>query len=706
MIPSPPLFLALTHAHVRDPRVSFDEAKHEYTVDGHTVIGSVSSLWGSRFEKFDAEGTARRCYPKWKRNAENGEEANEWNYTERFVRLIEGGDDDAVRRAGVTEEPLQTGKGYSRLLKHLWRKGLDSERCIEAVVDLWSKLGENASIRGTYIHLQCELHCNLELYDEHASEVRQYLCFRKHHSHLSPYRTEWSVFARLGLYVVAGQVDCIYRTEDGDLIMIDYKCCAHELTPKNPFRKFGTYPFQSVPDTPWGHYACQQNIYRYILEKFYGVILKSCKLLRLHSSIQNYQLVEVPDLRHNVQLLFADLEKKTLRSNLKKTLKQRFVSRIKTLLIIVRISIYCKKKHKITMSEEAHSLTDAVQNLNVFVTPADDKKREQSKGKGCVHAIFTKPAGGGQERIALQMPRGMTFGARLSMNNNNSAIPKYQMTLKYRMEQTSVVVDPLREIHALVKQSIVNEFHRILPKTCKSMLVKMHKKDKDIPLDLFEKPEEERNAYPLAEMRDLFMERALEKVDEIFIFGGSEETYDLDAGKSKMISFAPEKNGKDGKTYDKSWMVNVNAPIITKAGKPVFLEVQRSVDSDGGALKKMEKVPNFDFSLHEGPEFDLSSYEEIKKEDVIARFGPTADSPVFSREGVAVITLRYIHVRDDETQISVNMTLEHFHAFSREQSTLGKRKFQIKKDPDTPQEDPIASHEMDEEEEEEEEEDE
>jgi len=247
------LRLERENAHPLDGRVFFDEPSHTYTVDGDVVVGSVSSLWGSRFEQFDAVGTATRCYPKWAEKANRGFEADVWTYTERYVRLMEAGDDAAVAAAGVPGAVCKTEKGYSRLLKYLWSKGWGEKRCVDAIVTLWSKLGEEASARGTYVHLQCELHCNDEPFDDQAVEMHQYLDFRAQFPNLTPYRTEWSVFARAGLYTVTGQIDAIFRDEDdGSFSMIDYKCTAHELVPANPFGRCGPYPFEDVPDTPYG----------------------------------------------------------------------------------------------------------------------------------------------------------------------------------------------------------------------------------------------------------------------------------------------------------------------------------------------------------------------------------------------------------------------------------------------------------------------
>jgi hypothetical protein len=310
--------LSVRHAHARDARVSFNQSAHQYTVDGRVVLGSVSSLWRAYFEHFDAPKTARRCYTKWARAASEGNDAPDaadWTYVAHYVRLVEMGDEAAVLRAGVKHLPKNNGRGYSRLLIHLWQKGMDKDGCVEAVINLWRILGEIATARGTYVHLQCELDCNDESYDHEAVEVKQYREFRIDNAKLKPFRTEWSVFAIAGMYTVAGQIDAIYRDADGDLHMIDYKCCASPLTSDNIFGRCGVAPFDDVPDTPWGHYAVQQNIYRYIIESQYGLTIRSSRLLRIHASLRSYELIAVPDLRSNITILLKTLLLGTTKPN-------------------------------------------------------------------------------------------------------------------------------------------------------------------------------------------------------------------------------------------------------------------------------------------------------------------------------------------------------------------------------------------------------
>ncbi len=49
-----------------------------------------------------------------------------------------------------------------------------------------------------------------------------------------------------------------------------------------------------IPDTPFYHYCIQQNLYRYILEKNYGIKIKSMNLVVLSNAYSKYHKIEVP----------------------------------------------------------------------------------------------------------------------------------------------------------------------------------------------------------------------------------------------------------------------------------------------------------------------------------------------------------------------------------------------------------------------------
>ena len=312
------MLLETINSHPRDKRIEFNEAEHFYTVDSRRVVGSCSSLWASCFSKFDAEGTARRLVRRHSNHdaIESSDAVDDafwrWKYAYAYETLVKRTSaSDTVRileaKGCSSFDFCDQDNGYRRLFWHLRESGVSCfDGQAKALTALWSALGERASSRGTFVHRQAELHCNDEPYED-GHEMSQYLRFRSEHPHLRPYRTEWSVFsyAHGGAHIVAGQIDGLFVNEKNDTFeMIDYKVTAHELSPENPYRKYGEEPFEHVPDTPWGHYCVQQNIYAYILKRDYGINVERCRLLRVHDAIENYQLVNVMDLSSSVAHLF------------------------------------------------------------------------------------------------------------------------------------------------------------------------------------------------------------------------------------------------------------------------------------------------------------------------------------------------------------------------------------------------------------------
>jgi hypothetical protein len=316
------LHLERVNAHPRDSRITFNEREHFYTVDSRRVVGSVSSLWASYFSSFDAPTTALRLLEKWGNREPPKKEIHDpqwsWKYAYEYARLVEGKNHtdtaSSLSEKGCASFDFGTDdKGYARFFWYLAKKGVtEREERARALTNLWSSLGTRASERGTFIHRQCELHCNNEDFAV-TVETEQYLKFREDHPWLEPYRTEWSVFAyaKGGAHVVAGQIDGLYvDVRDGKYEMIDYKVTAHELNDDNPYRKYGAYPFDDLVDNAYGHYCVQQQVYRYILETEYGIKVARCRLLRLHDTISSYQLIDVKDLRDKVEIVFSQCAKR------------------------------------------------------------------------------------------------------------------------------------------------------------------------------------------------------------------------------------------------------------------------------------------------------------------------------------------------------------------------------------------------------------
>ncbi len=66
----------------------------------------------------------------------------------------------------------------------------------------------------------------------------------------------------------------------------------------------GIGPLSHIPDTNYFHYCIQLNLYKYILQKYYGLRVGSMYFVKLHHvSCPAYVKYEVKDLQEEVEQL-------------------------------------------------------------------------------------------------------------------------------------------------------------------------------------------------------------------------------------------------------------------------------------------------------------------------------------------------------------------------------------------------------------------
>ena len=181
---------------------------------------------------------------------------------------------------------------------------------VEESLNKWKRIGRMASEVGTFVHEQTENYFQngtfLNQYDfhyegstEHVSverERRQFLAFVNDYR-IRPYRQEWPVFdAELNL---AGTIDLICQNADGTFTIYDWKRSRKVCDPqghpvKTAFGNKKALYGLDLPDTSYYHYCLQQNLYRYMLERNYGIRVNALNLVVLCPDYDNYHLVPVP----------------------------------------------------------------------------------------------------------------------------------------------------------------------------------------------------------------------------------------------------------------------------------------------------------------------------------------------------------------------------------------------------------------------------
>ena len=224
--------------HNRDAYITFREQDHIYTVKGKTNFISVTKKVHALFEPFNADKIINDMM-----------NSSKWESSKYF---------------GMTKDDIKTQ---------------------------WNKNGIEASKLGTEMHLMFEKYYNSIHFNAEGLEVDYFKNFIIDHKHLIPYRTEWKVYDEDKK--LTGTIDMVYMNEDGTLSIYDWKRCK-SINKLNTFNKFSSCDkIKNIPDTNYWHYSIQLNLYKYILEKKYGFIVKDMYLVQIHPNQNNYKKIKV-----------------------------------------------------------------------------------------------------------------------------------------------------------------------------------------------------------------------------------------------------------------------------------------------------------------------------------------------------------------------------------------------------------------------------
>lgn len=247
----------------QDARLHFEEQTHTYTVDGVGELQSVSHIISQFFKPFDAEAISlRKCHGN-------------------------------VMEAAVLREE-------------------------------WASRGQLSSVCGTHMHQQIEnfintgkepeLSCHVEYTGEFvkfnqlvdiSTEWNYFLKFRQENG-FTPFRTEWGVFDIDTK--MAGTIDLLCSCDDGTYEIYDWKR-SNRIDPDEVNRwNSGLNGLEFVSDTVYQHYCLQQNLYRYILEKNYGLRISRMHLVVLHPDYSSYRLLRLPRLDREVDVIVQRLK--------------------------------------------------------------------------------------------------------------------------------------------------------------------------------------------------------------------------------------------------------------------------------------------------------------------------------------------------------------------------------------------------------------
>ncbi len=115
-------------------------------------------------------------------------------------------------------------------------------------------------------------------------------------------------------YNVAGTVDALFKKPNKDEYMIlDWKRSKKLVIDGHP-KKYGygyaLSELSNLDNSSYYKYALQQNIYKYILKKKYGLSISSMNLIVLHENYDNYYRVDLGNYDKEVEIIFNSINHK------------------------------------------------------------------------------------------------------------------------------------------------------------------------------------------------------------------------------------------------------------------------------------------------------------------------------------------------------------------------------------------------------------
>ena len=250
-MPEPWQSLAVVNCHPRDKEVRFVEKTHTYYVKGSSKgIVSTTGFVHSFFPHFD---------------------------------------------------PMVAIKAMKRSAK--WPQHALYGKTDQEIIDTWAASGKEASGLGTAMHLAIEQYLNgafdrIDPAVKDTLEWKYFMNFHNDHQDLEPYRTEWEVWDEE--YKLTGSIDMIYRRKsDGAFVVYDWKR-SKEIKMVNEWDN-GLGPMSHLPDTNYWHYTLQLNVYRWFLQKHYGLKVVELCIIIMHPNNKNYQKFKLNILDDEIQ---------------------------------------------------------------------------------------------------------------------------------------------------------------------------------------------------------------------------------------------------------------------------------------------------------------------------------------------------------------------------------------------------------------------
>lgn len=259
----------------RDIHIQFYPQEHIYLYNGQEQFIPVSNVISCFFKPFDSYYWSE--YKANQRNVSQGQILEEWDAKGACSRDV--------------------GTFMHQQIENYY-KGLPYQQ------EFFFKY------EGKYVYIEEQI--SLEL------EYMQFIEFLGNHK-FKPFKTEWAIYD--DELKIAGTIDMIHKR--GDVFDIyDWKR-SHRIVDfwgepiaVNNYGDKGLGELNQIEDTPYWHYCIQQNLYRYILERNYDIIIEKMYLVVFCDDTNEYRKLEVPRMDKAINSIVKACKNGTVKKRL------------------------------------------------------------------------------------------------------------------------------------------------------------------------------------------------------------------------------------------------------------------------------------------------------------------------------------------------------------------------------------------------------
>ena len=257
--------LNLQNKHERDTRIIFRASDHSYFIDGKLgEYTSVTTVIERQFPAFDA---------------------------------------DSVARTMIKNKAFVNGhKKYSKYFQMKDECGPDERLLLERIKTSWVTEGLQEAAKGTSLHRDIELFYNDQ---EQPNTSVEYGYFKNYDQHVKtnfnfkPFRTEFKVFGEEEH--ICGCVDMLYVDEQGRYRLRDWK--RSKKINYFGFGKFGNGLLSSLQSCNFQKYSLQLNLYKFLIEKYYGMKIYDMAIVIFHPSNNSFNEIVIVSNEQNLKAL-------------------------------------------------------------------------------------------------------------------------------------------------------------------------------------------------------------------------------------------------------------------------------------------------------------------------------------------------------------------------------------------------------------------